>query len=122
MAEGRWTQANSWEWKEPCAGWQGRGSKSKEPRAGLENDCRKTGQESEGGPSMGLEEKQERAKGSPESDEQHSRPCRDMRGQQEIYLQRNEHRRLTSHQQHQTLEDTKEYCQVPKESDMDQEF
>ena len=42
---------------------------------------------------MGLEEKQERAKGSPESDEQHSRPRRDMRGQQEIYLQRNEHRR-----------------------------
>lgn len=93
MAEGRWTQADSCEWKEPCAGRQGRGSKSKEPRAGLENDCRKTGQESEGGPSRGLEEKQGGAKGSPKSDEQHSRPRRDMRGEQEIYLQKNEHRR-----------------------------
>lgn len=92
MAEGRWTQADSCGWKEPCAGRQGRGSKSKEPRAGLENDCRKTGQESEGGPSTGLEE-QGGAKGSPQSDEQHSRPRRDMRGEQEIYLQRNEHRR-----------------------------
>lgn len=63
------------------------------PRAGLENDCRKTGQESEGGPSTGLEEKQEGAKGSPESDEQRSRPRRDMRGEREIYLQRNEHHR-----------------------------